>query len=944
MVSRSEIWARGSRRSQSAHLYTWNNQGEGDARGEVHREPESSSEDDEGIAPTRPLSISPMKRPTGFEAGFHTDISTLKRSRNISDSGDKLYPGPHKKLNTGDNLGSHRASKTEENPRLPTPASINTRQTVRNTVSQDRDGSTGSNADDYPPQALLNNVNASLRQTSGSQEIGPETVAQDAAKQCHGLLGEALHHFKNAHSYNGSENLAAADDGHHVLQDTLQSRSPSTSPVLGSQDELQAARLVSNDNRDDQDPADSIPPLDLDLAPPRRNDVQGNSHQFDFSSEIDDPYEPPSSPPQRNQIPKAQTSLRRTRPLTGKGRQRVVEYHGSSENISKITSGDSKGKVTGQDHDCLPHGDGSIRDYSIQVARLWSQSIPTPATEDTPRPLGFARHASIGAGNNDNNSAEPDTDGSPPPMENVLPGLRPRNRVNHVVRSHHRPAADSRSNVNAKNSAELIPHHPQRYAEITGLPGNNNEIEIHDSDAAENHDERGYINEELSEDKYDIHDIGDTESDGGFEDDLPAGASFEKDVEFFQAHYFPSPIDAEIFQPPNAEDDLAVHISHEQLRNTCKYMGRKHWLGLKENWHLHSFSIDEEVQTKPGRKFASMLTRLERLLHEVPQAPLLLDQNKFLGTYSDILGYYLLRIGRLINHIRKKHLAKLGSGGSHVNQAHRKRKAMSDELISCIIPKLVHVLARVWSLGGNVWSESLFTNTVIGLLRRLVRWIMLLQGLLVEDLKRRQHIADDNDSLGAGEPLSSHKEELELIQQFGTLMQVVYDTVEGAPNKLAAEERNRRRVAKERQRNLRRQEEAEAKLRRTKIAQRREIEKRQQRSLRSLQSYARAFSRTSTPHTLPSSSKPSPSPSPWPRCSQWTQEEKKWLIKKIQDSYPEIPKLRDFEWELDKSLEELEAMTEKLLDVMLEAVEPLKTSDERAADLRAMMRRYRRSR
>ncbi|KAG4219562.1 hypothetical protein PC116_g31959 [Phytophthora cactorum] len=79
-------------------------------------------------------------------------------------------------------------------------------------------------------------------------------------------------------------------------------------------------------------------------------------------------------------------------------------------------------------------------------------------------------------------------------------------------------------------------------------------------------------------------------------------------------------------------------------------------------------------------------------------------------------------------------------------------------------------------------------------------------------------------------------------------------------------------------------------------------------------------------------------------ANDWSIEEKTFLFKKIQESYPNLSNLDDVRWELNRTLEDTEAMAEELLEKMVEAVLPEQAAVDRKAHVREIMQNYRRGR
>ncbi|KAI1662184.1 hypothetical protein F4813DRAFT_343763 [Daldinia decipiens] len=420
---------------------------------------------------------------------------------------------------------------------------------------------------------------------------------------------------------------------------------------------------------------------------------------------------------------------------------------------------------------------------------------------------------------------------------------------------------------------------------------------------------------------------------------------FAQDVAKFRARYPRGYKGSEILESPQ-EDDVTMHIDSSSLEKALRLIGHEAWSGKGRKWHERPFLFDF-MQPGPVRVLLKFLTKLERLLVATPKAPQIIEQNKFFNDYGDLFGYYFSKIKLTVRHIRGMKPAKGGPSRLQQNQEIKKHDQLAGDIASLAIPMLFHVLASVWWLGGGKYGgHSSFTISAIELLMRTLGWIGLLYRPLLRALRQQPPGAEEE---GEGE------EETKIQRKTGRLKREKREELEGILNELKRLvesgpdilEREERRLRLEHQANqerLRRQEEVRAQRRREEELLRISNQDRQLRSVLSIRGVHMPLSQsrisTSTRGSLaqePSQIRPSQNP------SDWSDEEKIFLFKKIQESYPDLPDLDDVRWELNRTLNDTEAMAEELLEQMLKAVCPQQTAADRNAHIQEIMQNYRRT-
>ncbi|KAI1211278.1 uncharacterized protein F4807DRAFT_419654 [Annulohypoxylon truncatum] len=445
---------------------------------------------------------------------------------------------------------------------------------------------------------------------------------------------------------------------------------------------------------------------------------------------------------------------------------------------------------------------------------------------------------------------------------------------------------------------------------------------------------------EIDEDAEGDEDFGHVDRSSQSEENLPdteppIEGSFGQDVADFETQYPEGFKGDETYQGPAEDDDIATHIDSYSLKSALQLMRHNAWGGLRTGWHRKSFDINSS-ETRSVRFLLKLLAKLERLLIAAPKAPQLMEQNKFLNDYSDLVGHYFSEIKSALECIREKY--KQGSTNTKLHS----------DITSCAVPMLFHVLVSAWELGGHDWKRTTFTISTIELLGKTVSWI----GLLYRPLLRKltQQPLDSSRKESKTQQFQREKRE-ELEKYRKDLVRIIGDSIDA----LEREERRRKREHQILQQNLIRQEELAAQRKQEEEALMMSIRERQRRSLMSIRSTHTPLSESSRPSSRQMSSaceapsreparvRPAQVQQSRPHRSGWSLEERTYLFKKIQESYPDLVDLDDIRWDLNRTLEETEVMAEEILGLMLEAVHPEQAKADRDAHIHEVMQAYRRT-
>ena len=400
--------------------------------------------------------------------------------------------------------------------------------------------------------------------------------------------------------------------------------------------------------------------------------------------------------------------------------------------------------------------------------------------------------------------------------------------------------------------------------------------------------------------------------------------SFDYDVKTFGTRQTSHPEESEAFDSPIDDDVLAVRLDHQPLKQLWEVLGDEAWAGVKRDWQWRSFHY-EHAETKPARALLPLLTKLERLYQAAPPAPKFKEQNQFLREHADMLRYYSYKIKLVVEHIRTKRLEISQDALENPNIDTHKRKRMTRDLVSYILPMLAHVLASAWRLGGKTWTKPSFTGTAVELLKRIVGWIMALHHRLLSELERSPFEGRPEYRLEQEAWLKAKDQK----KNISLVLDNLYEVISAAPDQLAEEEARIKAETERRQQLLRREKELEIKRKAAEEARKVFAAERKKQSLLSIRAM---HHHRDTPTT---SSRPSPSPTL--KSPEWSVEERRLLFLRIQDAFPVCPDLNDLHWELNKTMAQTLAMTEQILGKMLKKVLKGYSAEERAAELHRIM-------
>lgn len=224
--------------------------------------------------------------------------------------------------------------------------------------------------------------------------------------------------------------------------------------------------------------------------------------------------------------------------------------------------------------------------------------------------------------------------------------------------------------------------------------------------------------------------------------------------------------------------------------------------------------------------------------------------------------------------------------------------------------------------GSNIrrdrnWDGGSFTSATVELLTRALGWLMALNHRLRAELER--------SPLGEKPKTEGQQQVRDLWnarrKELGPRLEKLHEVIAAAPNRLAEAGTHGKEPLwyQERARRLQRQ---------------RQIE--QQAAEEARRARAQADERKKRSHPPATSSQPLPPPTRKP--VNWSVEEQRVLFLRIQASFPLLPDFGDLHGKLNRTVAEIADMTEQILGKMLDIVLVGYSAEERAEEVRKVMR------
>ncbi|KAI2610116.1 uncharacterized protein GGS25DRAFT_487507 [Hypoxylon fragiforme] len=432
-----------------------------------------------------------------------------------------------------------------------------------------------------------------------------------------------------------------------------------------------------------------------------------------------------------------------------------------------------------------------------------------------------------------------------------------------------------------------------------------------------------------------------------------AEEDFAQDVADFHAQHPHGYLGDVRFEGPSEDTDIVTTLKSSNFTAALRLMRVRAWAGRRSG-QIYGQPFDVQLSgPKPVQALLQFLTKLNTLIKAAPKAPRFREQNLFLNEHSALIGYYFSKIKHAIKHIWETRNVEGGPNQPLTNDdIETQDELLFGEIVSFAIPMLFRVMASMWHLGGNNRPRAVFTTSTIEFLTRALGWIERLYRPLLRRL--RQELSD-----GSEERAKDQKEEwrahMKKREELGGFLDGLRQDLECGLDKLESEESRRIQEEQVRQQHLKRQEEVEAQQKQEEEAALHAIKEQNWRSLMSIRGIYTPLSESAAPSSTRQSSASQGPPQGRPPQTQptlgirrdtnpWSPAEKTYLFREIQQSYPRLPDLETMHWEIDRTIEETEAMAEEILGLMLEAVHPNDSAQDIDAQIQEIMHEYRRMR
>lgn len=453
------------------------------------------------------------------------------------------------------------------------------------------------------------------------------------------------------------------------------------------------------------------------------------------------------------------------------------------------------------------------------------------------------------------------------------------------------------------------------------------------------------------------------------EDEIPAaptgkaGAAelFQQDVASFTRRHgdqveFPITFKA---IPEDALD--TVHMRYEEFRKCILLMKDDPWTGHGRIFWVTRPLSTLEPSTTPGRALFNLVAKIERLCSEAPRAPRTKSQSEFLHQHEAIVSHYLSQMQLICRHIPQQRLQRHQHGTSQQSKrAVRKRDEMLNEMMTHLIPMLLHCANCIWMMTGKE-DHNVFTKCTIDLFEHIVKSVRQLCETVVKVLVRPTAQASKTSAHKAAKADMQREQAQSLAYQLLLAIKEIGD----ARDALADEgEKRKRRQEKQAvlMEKMKKNHEA-VKLQFSQLeAQRVARDAQQAAQTRTAKSKpavgirrqirqhsesleAKPVSKTQAKHRdMPLRSVPKQLNR---QFRKWSREEQAFLLGKIQTAYtavPGEPRLPDIDGyiciELNRPVKDILHQTETLLALMLQKTGEIEDDEERKTWVRQLMSTY----
>ncbi|KAM7202503.1 hypothetical protein V8F33_002723 [Rhypophila sp. PSN 637] len=228
-----------------------------------------------------------------------------------------------------------------------------------------------------------------------------------------------------------------------------------------------------------------------------------------------------------------------------------------------------------------------------------------------------------------------------------------------------------------------------------------------------------------------------------------------------------------IHTPETTGPQKTITLPSKLVTKMHKLMGGTGWTELNKTWSVDLFQPDpfNEVEddddhvatpaiTWLGASLFKYLVTLKNKFYEAPAAPDLDGLNQWVGENEEWVDNAMEGIGKFVKRICEERLAVLGDSTRPTGNNLENRKALTRDLVLCVMPLMVDTLWWAFALGGieetteddlsgpgpradkELPNEGEFTAVGLQYLVRITGWLVRLEGVLMFELEARPFYQD----------------------------------------------------------------------------------------------------------------------------------------------------------------------------------------------------------
>ncbi|KAK4217233.1 hypothetical protein QBC37DRAFT_415208 [Rhypophila decipiens] len=228
-----------------------------------------------------------------------------------------------------------------------------------------------------------------------------------------------------------------------------------------------------------------------------------------------------------------------------------------------------------------------------------------------------------------------------------------------------------------------------------------------------------------------------------------------------------------IHTPETTGPQKTITLPSKLVTKMHKLMGGTGWTELNKTWSVEllqpdPFHEDEEEDdhaatpaiTRLGASLFKYLVTLKKKFCEASAAPDLDGVNQWVGVNEEWVNNVMEGIGKFVKRICEERLAVLGDSTRPTGNNLESRKALTRDLVLCVVPLMVDTLWWAFALGGieetteddlsgpgpravkELPTEGEFTAVGLQYLVRITGWLVRLEGVLMFELEARPFYQD----------------------------------------------------------------------------------------------------------------------------------------------------------------------------------------------------------